>query len=135
MPDDQDGQTVCVIEDDDATREIVCLLLEDEGYRVLSAANGVLGLALLQASSERLVVVLDHKLPEMDGCDLLELAANDSALRERHVFILMTASPQRAEADCGESLEELGAPVVPKPFNLDTLTEAVAEAAQRILVA
>jgi CheY-like chemotaxis protein len=125
---------VCVIEDDAAIRETLRALLEEEGYRVEEAANGRAGLALLQASEDRLVVLLDHRLPEMDGCDLLDIAAHDQVLRAQHVFILVTASPRRAEEDCGETLEELGAPLLPKPFSIDDLVDAVAEAARRIAV-
>lgn len=123
---------VCVIEDDDAIRETVRALLEDEGYQVVEAADGLAGYQLLCAASAPLVAVVDHKLPRMDGCDLLELAAQDEELRARHAFIFLTASPQRAEEDCGESLEELGAPLVAKPFDIDQLLEPVAEAAQRL---
>lgn len=126
--------TVCVIEDDADIRTVVRLLLEEEGYQVLEAANGLDGLALLQASPERLVAVVDHRLPAMDGCDLLEIVAQDAALRARHAFILVTASPRQAEEDCGETLEDLGAPVVAKPFNIDEIVDAVAEAVQRIAV-
>ena len=125
---------VCVVEDDAAIRETLCMLLEEEGYRVLDAATGSQGLALLQGSRERLVVLLDHKLPELDGCDLLDIVAQDEMLRSRHAFILVTASPKRAEADCGETLEELDAPVLPKPFGIDEVLDAVANAMQRIAV-
>lgn len=125
---------VCVVEDDAAIRETLRALLEDEGYHVHEAANGREGLTLLRASTERLVVVLDHKLPEMDGCDLLDIVTHDATLRARHVFILMTASPRRAEEDCGETLEELHAPLLPKPFDIEEVVDAVAEAAQRIAV-
>jgi two-component system, chemotaxis family, chemotaxis protein CheY len=126
--------TVCVVEDDEDIRTVVRLLLEEEGYQVLEAANGVDGLALLQASPKRLVAVVDHRLPAMDGCDLLEIVAQDAALRAQHAFILLTASPRQAEEDCGETLEDLGAPVVAKPFNIDEIVDAVAEAVQRIAV-
>lgn len=126
------AQTVCVIEDDQDIRSALRYLLEDAGYLVIEASDGLTGYALLQRSAERLVVLLDHKLPQMDGCDLLELAANDETLRSRHVFILVTASPKRAEEDCGDHLEELNAPVVPKPFDIDEVLDAVTDAATRL---
>lgn len=124
--------TICVIEDDDAIRETVRALLEDEGYQVIEAADGLSGYHLLCNAAAPLVAVVDHKLPRMDGCDLLELVAQDEELRARHAFIFVTASPRRAAEDCGESLEELGAPLVAKPFDIDQLLAPVAEAAQRL---
>jgi CheY-like chemotaxis protein len=123
---------VCVIEDHAATREVVRLVLEDAGYAVVEADNGLSGLALLQGSVEPLVVVIDHRLPRMDGCDLLELVAIDEMLRQRHVYVFMTGDPRRAVDECGEALDELAVPLLPKPFGIDELLEAVQDAEQRL---
>ncbi len=124
--------TVCVIEDDDAVRDTLRMLLEEEGYPVVEAADGLAGYRLLTETDQRLIAVVDHKMPQMDGCDLLERIAQDAALRARHTYIMLSASPKRAEADCGDTLEELAAPLVPKPFSIDEVLDAVAEAAQRL---
>jgi CheY-like chemotaxis protein len=123
---------VCVIEDDDAIRETVRYLLEDVGYEVVEAGNGLAGRELLETSPERLIVVLDYRLPILDGCDLLEIVAQDERLRGRHTFIMMSASPQSTEEDCEEAIEDLDVPVVPKPFSIDELVEAVQQAEQRL---
>ncbi len=130
-----DGTTtplVCVIEDNEFIRETLRDLLEDASYRVIEAADGVQACRILQESTERLIAVVDHKMPRMDGCDVLELAANDEHLRERHAFIFVTASPSRAKEDCGETLDKLDVPVVAKPFELDDVLDAVAGAAKRL---
>ena len=59
-------------------------------------------------------------------------AANDAALRDRHAFIFVTASRWLAEEDCGDTLAELKAPIIPKPFHIDAVLDAVADAAQRM---
>ncbi len=124
--------TVCVIEDDEDTRHALRFLLEDAGYHVVEASDGIVGYRLLTDSKQRLIVLVDQKMPRMDGCDLLELIEQDETLRAQHTFIMMSASPQRAEQDCGDTLEELDAPVVSKPFALDEVLNTVAEAAQRL---
>jgi CheY-like chemotaxis protein len=88
---------------------------------------------MITTSMERLIVVLDHKLPKLDGCDLLEIVAQDEALRARHTFIFMTASPKRALEDCEEALDELDVPLIPKPFDIDELVAAVQQAEQRLV--
>jgi len=128
----QAGPLVAVIEDDEGIRETLRFMLEDEGYRVVEAVDGVTGCDLLRNSTERLIAVVDHKMPRMDGCDVLELAANDEQMRAQHIFIFVTASPRRAEEDCGEALAELDVPLVPKPFELDELLGVVADAAKRL---
>jgi signal transduction histidine kinase/CheY-like chemotaxis protein len=67
---------VLVIEDDDATREMVRRMLEREGLAVVEAADGREGLARV---AERLpsLILLDLLMPGMDGFEFLsELHAN-----------------------------------------------------------
>ena len=123
---------VCIIEGDEPTREVVRYLLTDAGFEVIEASNGLSGKALLEAAPDRLIVLLDHRLPVIDGCDLLEIVAQDNALRARHTFLMIAASPRHATEDCGDALEDLDVPVMPKPFSIDDLVEAVQEAQQRI---
>ncbi|HEX5441585.1 MAG TPA: hypothetical protein VFW76_11925, partial [Ktedonobacterales bacterium] len=52
--------------------------------------------------------------------------------RARHTFLMMAASPRHAMDDCGDAIDDLDVPVMPKPFSIDDLVEAVQEAQQRI---
>jgi CheY-like chemotaxis protein len=123
---------VGVIEADAGIRQVVRLLLEDAGYAVVEAHDGLSGLALLQGSVEPLVAVIDHRLPRLDGCDLLDLVMSDETLRQRHVYVFMTTDPRGAVDGCGEALEELAVPLLPKPFHIDELVEAIHAAGQRL---
>jgi two-component system, response regulator, stage 0 sporulation protein F len=123
---------VCVIEDDAGIRETVRDLLTDEGYEVIQAANGLEGKRILENSQEGLIVVLDYRLPVLDGCDLLEIVAQDKQLQARHTFIMMSASPAKTIEDCEEAIDELVVPVIPKPFDIDELVEAVRQAEDRL---
>ncbi len=124
--------SVCIIEDDGGIREVLRTLLEDDGYQVLEAVDGMAGLAVLRGHPERLVALVDHKLPAMDGCDLLDIVAADEGLRARHAFIMVTGNPQQAVEDCGETIDDLDASVVSKPFDIDHVLEAVQHAARRL---
>lgn len=125
-------QVVCVIEDDAGIREVLRDLLEGGGYQVIEAVNGMEGLAILRGHPDRLVILLDHHLPALDGCDLLEIVATDEELRARHAFIMVTGSPQQAADDCGEAIEDVDAAVVAKPFDIDHMLATVEEAALRL---
>ena len=124
--------TVCVIEDDAGIRDALRDLLEDAGYDVLEAADGLAGYHLLRSIEAPLIALVDHKMPRMDGCDLLELVAKEEDLRSRHEFIFVTTSPLTAEEDCGETMAELSAIMLPKPFHIDDVLDAVVEATARI---
>lgn len=123
---------VCLIEDDAGIRETVRYLLVDEGYEVIEATNGLEGKQLLEGSLEPLIAIIDYRLPKLDGCDLLEIIAQDEQLRARHTFIMMSASPEKTVEDCEEAIDDLDVPIIPKPFDIDELVEAVRQAEERL---
>ncbi|MBM7542237.1 response regulator transcription factor [Amphibacillus cookii] len=59
-------QTILVVEDQQVLREIMKEYLEDTGYEVLEAKNGIEALALFEEKKIHLLV-LDIMLPEIDG--------------------------------------------------------------------
>jgi signal transduction histidine kinase/CheY-like chemotaxis protein/ligand-binding sensor domain-containing protein/protocatechuate 3,4-dioxygenase beta subunit len=65
------SQTVLVVEDDAATREMLRRTLEKEGWQVTEAENGRLGIERLKASRPALIL-LDLMMPEMDGFGFME---------------------------------------------------------------
>lgn len=67
----QTDATIVVVDDDDLFRESLCLNLEDEGFRVADFDNGKDALAFLGAGTNVGVVLLDWKMPEMDGLSVL----------------------------------------------------------------
>jgi two-component system, NtrC family, response regulator AtoC len=77
---------VLVIDDDPGLRESFRLILEDE-YDVVDAPDGPAGLAILRSNQVDLVL-LDIRLPEMDGIEVLErIKATDDGVE----VILVTA--------------------------------------------
>jgi CheY-like chemotaxis protein len=72
---------VLVVEDDHDTRVSLRTLLEDEGFDVTTATNGRDALeALRSASSLPGIVILDLRMPIMDGWRLAEVLKSDPAL-------------------------------------------------------
>jgi CheY-like chemotaxis protein len=63
-------RTILVVDDEDGLVRVLALLLQDEGYRVLTAQSG--RAALEAARAERVdVVITDFMMPHMDGGELL----------------------------------------------------------------
>ncbi|HLH19232.1 MAG TPA: response regulator transcription factor [Bryobacteraceae bacterium] len=62
-------QTILVIDDDDSLRDTVAVLLENEGYRALTAAEGRSGYELALTQRPDLVVV-DLRLPGLSGIEI-----------------------------------------------------------------
>ena len=73
-------QTVLVVDDEVAIRETLAQILGYEGYRVPTAASGPEALALMDEDAAD-AVLLDIKMPEMDGFEVL------ARLRESHADV------------------------------------------------
>ncbi len=66
----QRGPSILLVDDDAATRELVRLELEREGYAVQEAASAAEGLAAIESRKPELVL-LDVMMPNVDGWEML----------------------------------------------------------------
>ncbi len=62
---------VLIVDDEDAVRSSLKMIFEYEGYEVLVAANGPVGLKIAEQEQPDLVF-LDIKMPQMDGLEVLK---------------------------------------------------------------
>jgi len=121
-----------VVDDDAPIRETLRLILEEEGYSVLEATNGVQALTQLRNALGRLVVLLDLVMPEPDGVAVLHEVAADARLTRRHEYIVVTAGNDTFVASVESLVAAVSAQVVRKPFDIDEILEAVANGARRL---
>ncbi|GIV00193.1 MAG: DNA-binding response regulator [Actinomycetota bacterium] len=119
------GQTVLVVDDEEAIAEAVRARLESEGYEVLVAFDGPEAIRLCEERRPDLVV-LDLMLPGMDGLDVCR-----EIQRERWVPVLMlTARTEEADKVAGFSV---GADdYLTKPFSLRELAMRVRAILRRV---
>lgn len=112
---------ILIIEDEDSILEELLDWLQYEGYEVIGAVNGRLGLA---AAEEHLpdLIICDIRMPEMDGYTvLLEVRANPRL--SQIPFIFLTASATRESFRKGM---DLGADdYLTKPFTHSEIMNAV----------
>jgi two-component system cell cycle sensor histidine kinase/response regulator CckA len=116
-------ETVLVVEDEAAIREIAKRILAAAGYQVLAARNGNDALALAETHSAPIHLVLtDVVMPELGGVALVERL---HATRPELKVLYMSGYSDEAVAQRGKP----GAPIhfVAKPFSADTLTRKVRE--------
>lgn len=128
----EERPAVLVVDDHAAIREILIVVLEEAGYRVCEAADGGPALRQLRTSRDPMVVLLDMEMPGMDGTQVMQAVAADASLTTRHAYVLVTASSRTLPLAFATLLRQLGVPVIPKPFDIDELLEAVTQAAARL---
>ena len=101
---------VLIVEDDPETVELVSLYLRRDGYRVLSASDGLDGLRLAREAQPDLVI-LDLMLPGLDGMEVGRILREESDVP----IIILTARVEEEDRLAGL---ELGADdYVTKPFS------------------
>ena len=115
---------VLVIEDEVNVRNFASRVLELEGYRVLQAENGDEGLRLMRESQVDLIV-LDLKLPGVDGRLVLEQLKNDPELSSIPVTVF---TPSAAASQREKALKMGAIDYLIKPVSAITLRETVARA-------
>ncbi len=107
---------VLVVDDEPDLRETMCAILEAEGYRVETAANGREALDSLRAGFRPRLVLLDLTMPVMNGYEFLEHVKKDLELSRIPVTVV--------SAIC--DLKPPAVPCLRKPFEIDALTSVVA---------
>jgi GAF domain-containing protein/CheY-like chemotaxis protein len=85
---------ILIVDDDAALRELLRRILEKEGYTVVEAENGRVGLERMRLTPG--LILLDLMMPEMDGFEFVAALRKHEAWREIPVVII-TAKELTAE--------------------------------------
>jgi CheY-like chemotaxis protein len=117
------GETVLVVDDEEAIRQLTRQTLESYGYRTVGASNGVEALVVLTESDPAVDVVLtDMMMPVMDGAALAaNLAISHPALP------IVAMSGLNANGGVARASGSGVRHFLSKPFTTDTLVRSVAE--------
>ena len=120
------GPRVLIVEDDDATREMLCAALNEADFDIVAALDGMHALRTTIAKRPD-VVLLDLGLPALDGSGYLRRWRERDDHARTVPVIVMSASQY------GEQIaDEIGAvQFFKKPFDVDELVRAIGRHAHR----
>jgi two-component system, NtrC family, nitrogen regulation response regulator GlnG len=119
--------TILLLEDDAVLRDLLCEVLEDEGYRVIHADTLIQLLAIVPPRADLLItdLLIDQREVGIQAIEQIRRATSP------HLpALICSAAQQQIEALQGE-IARLGARVLDKPFLVDDLLGVVAEAVRR----
>jgi len=111
---------VLVIEDDPSWRALLEANLEEDGHTVLTAADGIAGLALAKDKPD--VILCDIDMPRLNGFGVLEALRQQPALRDIP-FIFLTGKTDRADQRKG--MVHGADDYITKPFEYAELVEGI----------
>lgn len=117
-------QTLLFIEDDNGIRAALRLALEDEGYKVVEAETGQIGLSTFDAKTIDLVL-LDLRLPDMSGFDVCR------ELRNKSLVPIIMVTAQTDTHDLVAGLEAGADDYVTKPVIAKELAARIRAALRR----
>jgi CheY-like chemotaxis protein len=112
--------TVLIVEDEFAIADLLEMVLTDEGYHVVTAANGRQGLQRLAEGPRPDLIISDFMMPILDGAGLIRALRESEAQRDIPC-IIMSSMP---EATVRERVGQYAA-FVRKPFSLAAMIELV----------
>lgn len=116
-------ERILIIDDEEHIRRMMRLTLEAAGYRVGEASNGAEGLSVFGSGSNWDVVVLDQRMPGMDGLETLR------ELKKQNEDARVVMATAYASIELAVDVMKLGATdFVRKPMTPEVLRNAVAAA-------
>lgn len=115
--------TVLTIEDEPDIQSFIARVMELEGYRVLKAANGEAGLALLKENPIDLVL-LDLRMPGQDGWSVLRTMKRTRALSKIPI-VVVTALAEEAQRQ--HTLSMGATCYLTKPLSTQSLMRTISE--------
>jgi DNA-binding response OmpR family regulator len=127
-------QKILVVDDDPDILDALSMILESQGYQVVTARDGVEGLANLKAEQPDLMI-LDLMMPKMDGWAVCKELQDPRWAKYRGIPILILtsvreeASRRRYELETGLELDVDA--YVEKPISPDILLERVSRLIKR----
>ncbi len=127
-------EKILVVDDDPDILEALTMILESQGYQVVTAQDGVEGLANLKAEKPDLMI-LDLLMPKMDGFAVCKELQDPRWAKYRVIPILILtsvreeASRRRYELETGLELDVDD--YVEKPISPDVLLERVGRLIKR----
>ncbi|MFZ3230212.1 MAG: response regulator [Pseudobdellovibrio sp.] len=113
-------ESILVIEDDLFMQDVVKLILEQEGYNVVSACSGNEALEILRSNCKLSLILLDQGLPDMTGFMFLDHKNSEQLCPSTPVVFFSAA------ANLNQSALPTGVVAsVSKPFQIDTLLSTI----------
>lgn len=113
--------SILVVEDSPTERQLIGKMLQDNGYRVLLAADGDEALAIVERERP-VLLLLDVVLPGTNGFQICRQLKSSPKTRDIRI-VLVTSKNQESDRFWG--MKQGADEYLPKPFNADELLASV----------
>jgi len=111
------GPRVLVVDDDPELRTILCEALCEEGYLADQATNGADAVRCIASQVHPDLILMDLRMPVMDGYEFLKRRSVDETLRQIPVIVV--------SATVDRDIDDPTVQTVRKPFNFGELLRLI----------
>ncbi|HYC32442.1 MAG TPA: response regulator [Gemmatimonadales bacterium] len=115
-----------IVEDSALIRKVTRLAFPSRSHELHEAENGVQAMALLAHAAPFDAIVLDLRMPDMNGVEFLKQLRRDPRHRQTPIVV---ATSEREDSELLTDIRQLGvAAIVKKPWKPQELTQVVQQA-------
>lgn len=115
------SKTILTVDDSRMMREMLLMVLNEAGFKVVQAEDGADGLDVLARANPD-VIITDINMPKLDGYGFIEGVRQDQRYRATPILVLSTESSAEKKARARHA----GATGwIVKPFQKDTLLDVI----------
>jgi len=111
---------ILIVDDDKGIRELTKSILEDRGFKVITASHGGEALEILAANKRIELLISDEFMPHLSGTELIDSIAHK---RPNMKFIIF--SGHLDDKILTAKLIQKNIPFLPKPFTANELVDKV----------
>jgi DNA-binding response OmpR family regulator len=117
----EDRSLILIVDDEPAARHSKRFLLEDEGYQIIEAGNGRVGLEIAIRERPQLII-MNYLMPELNGLEATAIIRRQAGLEQTPIIMNSACltddmRPKAMAAGCNDYIEE--------PFDFDELIDKV----------
>lgn len=108
------GKTILVVDDDNMSLKMTELILQENGYRAVTASSGEMALEIVRQCDIDLVL-LDIEMPGMSGIETLEVIRGDQKLKDLKVIFLTVMMVDRYKQEAARlgAVDFIQKPILP----------------------
>jgi len=119
---------ILICDDEEMVRELVAVVMEMEGHKVVTAANGEEALQIINSQPERFgILFTDHKMPGINGVELVAVLRTIGFAGR-----IIVLSGRINDTDIAAYQEFRVDQIIRKPFDFSDLKKAVSGVSTRL---
>ena len=89
------SKTILIVDDSKTVRNLVAFIMKKEGFKVVTAEDGLDGLEKLYSSEKIDLIISDINMPRMDGFTFIKSVREQDAYSDIPIVVLSTEGQEK----------------------------------------